>query len=83
MQGDRSLADVVTIVSAVGSGRSRNEQYQGLRLAKLCWPDLAPRGRKKIRETIAAANFKIGSDRWELAQEVLRLSNEEPEHVQD
>ena len=32
-----SLADAPTITAAVMDGRSRNEQYEGLEVAKLCW----------------------------------------------
>ena len=48
MQGDRSLADVSTIVAAVTDGRSRNEQYQGLMLAELCWPRLSSPDRHEV-----------------------------------
>jgi hypothetical protein len=73
MQGDRSLADVQTIVSAVVNGRSRNEQYQGLKLAKLCWCGFSMPDRQEICKTIEQADIEPGSDRWQLAQDVLSL----------
>lgn len=83
MQGDRSLADADTIVSAVTRGRSRNETYQGMKLAKLCWNGLAPRDRKEIQDAIHQADFRTEGERWKLAQEVLGLSNHQPMHPQD
>ena len=73
MQGGRSLADASTITSAVIEGRSRNEQYQGLRLTRLCWPRLPLSDRREIRRAIEQAEMEPGSDRWQLAQEVLSL----------
>jgi hypothetical protein len=73
MQGDRSLANVSTIVSAVIDGRSRNEQYQGLHLAELCWPRLPSPDRHEVFRAIERANFEPGNDRWQRAQQVLSL----------
>jgi hypothetical protein len=55
MQGDRSLADGTTILSAISDPRSRNEQYQGLRLAKICWYTLSEADRQAIRAAIEAS----------------------------
>jgi hypothetical protein len=71
MQGDQSLADDATITAAITDGRSRNEQYQGLQLAKVCWPGLSPQERQEVRGAIKQADFPQGTDRSRLAQEVL------------
>jgi hypothetical protein len=73
MQGDVSLADVGTVVSAVTDSRSRNEQYQGLRLAEICWPRFSVTDRQEIRKAVQRANINHGSDRWRAAQCVLDL----------
>lgn len=77
MQGDRSLADVSTIVAAVIDGRSRNEQYQGLMLAELCWPRLTTPDRHEVLRAIQRADFEPGSDRWHGAQKVLSLPDQQ------
>ncbi len=74
MQGDRSLADVNTILSAINDGRSRNEQYQALELAKQFWIKLSPSDRSEIRRSIERANFKPGGDRHRKATEFLGLA---------
>lgn len=73
MQGDRSLADIGTITAAITDGRSRNEQYQGLQLARLCWPRLSPPERREIRTAVEQTDLGSGNARWRLAQEVLSL----------
>jgi hypothetical protein len=73
MQGDVSLADVGTVVSAVKDSRSRNEQYQGLILAEICWNRFSMTDRQEIREAIHRANIDHRSDRWSVAQRVLDL----------
>jgi hypothetical protein len=75
MQGDVSLVDVRTVVSAVTDSRSRNEQYQALILAAMCWPRFSTTDRKEIREAIGLANIDHKSDRWRVAQHVLDLPN--------
>jgi hypothetical protein len=73
MQGDRSLADVPTIAAALLAGRSANEQYQALVLARLCWPTLSLTDRQEVRAAVEQAGLDPGTDRWHLAQDVLRL----------
>jgi hypothetical protein len=73
MQGDRSLADVPTIAAALLDSRSKNEQYQGLLLARLCWPTLSLTDRQEVAAAVGQASLDPGNDRWHLAQEVLRL----------
>lgn len=70
-----SLADANTITVAITDGRSRNEQYQGLELAKLCWPRMSPADRNEIRNAIGTIELVPQSDRWLLAQQVLDLPN--------
>lgn len=74
MQGDCSLADGPTVLSAVADPRSKNEQFQGLQLAKLCWRRLARQERvalKYIIRTDPAIN--AGTDRHQVAEEILDL----------
>jgi hypothetical protein len=73
MRGDRSLADVPTIAAALLDSRSKNEQYQGLLLARLCWPTLSLTDRQEVAAAVGQASLDPGNDRWHLAQEVLRL----------
>lgn len=73
MQGDRSLADVPTMAAALLDSRSKNEQYQGLQLARRCWPTLSLTDRQDVRTAIEQATLEPGSERWHLAQDVLRL----------
>jgi hypothetical protein len=73
MQGDISLIDAGTVVSAVADSRSRNEQYQGIRLAEMCWPRFSATDKKEIRQAIQRANIDQRSDRWHVAQRVLGL----------
>jgi hypothetical protein len=63
------------MVSAVTDSRSRNEQYQGLELAWICRQRLSPAERKEIRDAIKRANIEPGTDRWQLAQKMLNLSD--------
>jgi len=81
MQGDVSLVDVGTVVSAVTDSRSRNEQYQGLMLAEMCWPRFSATDRKEIREAIGLANIDHRSDRWRVAQQVLDLPDDNTARV--
>jgi hypothetical protein len=73
MQGDRSLADLPTTTAALLDSRSKNEQYQGLQLARLCWPTLSLSDRQEVRGAIEQSGLEPGCDRWHLAQNVLRL----------
>lgn len=73
MQGDISLADAGTIISAVADSRSKNEQYQGLILAEICWPRFSVSDKKEILMAIQRANIDHGSDRWHVAQRLLAL----------
>jgi hypothetical protein len=74
MQGDTSLAHVATITAAIADSRSRNEQYQGLRLAKLCWPRMIGTEKENVHAAIRQAGI-AESSRWPLAKEVLSLPN--------
>lgn len=74
MQGDCSLADGRTILTAVADPLSKNEQYQGLQLAKLCWQRLSRQDHAAIKylaRTDPAIN--AGTSRHQLAQQVLAL----------
>jgi hypothetical protein len=73
MQGDRSLADVPTMAAALLDSRPSQEQYQGLQLARQCWPTLSLTDRQDVRLAVEQASLEPGSDRWHLAQNVLRL----------
>src|SRR5260370_28686916 len=73
MQGDWSLADVSTITAAIADGRSRNEQYHGLQLAKLCWPRLSTSDRQEIHRAIGRTDLRANSDRSRKAQAELSL----------
>jgi hypothetical protein len=72
MQGDPSLADGATIVSAISESRSANEQYQGLKLAQLCWHTLSKADRQAIRAAIETNPYiQQDTDRRLLATELL------------
>jgi hypothetical protein len=74
MQGDPSLADGSTVLSAISDPRSKNEQYQGLLLAQACWRRLSKAERTAIRYVIQDdPGIRAGSSRWQAAQEVLAL----------
>ena len=71
MNGDPSLADGATILAAIADPRSANEQYQGLELAKLCWPHLSRSYRSAIQSVIAdSPDIRTGSDRAQIAAEL-------------
>ena len=71
MKGDPSLADGATILAAIADPRSAGEQYQGLELAKLSWPQLTRSYRSAIQSVIAdSADIRTGSDRAEIAAEL-------------
>jgi hypothetical protein len=71
MQGDPSLADGATITAAIADARTKNEQYQGLRLAEQCWHRLPRSEQQAIRTAISSADIPPGSDRRPLADSVL------------
>lgn len=74
MQGDPSLADGATIVSAISESRSANEQYQGLKLARLSWNTLSKADKQAIRAAIEASPYiRPDPDRRLLATELLEL----------
>jgi hypothetical protein len=79
MQGDTSLADVDTILSAINDGRSRNEQYQAMVLAQKFWTKLSPAEQSDIRWAIGRAKFEPGGDRYRKAQELLGPGLPDPE----
>ena len=71
MQGDTSLADVDTILSAINEGRSRNEQFQAMVMAQKYWNRMSSSEQTEIRWAIEQANFEPGSDRQRKAAELL------------
>jgi hypothetical protein len=74
MEGDPSLADGPTILSAIVDFRSRNEQYHGLWLAQRCWRRLAHSERRAIQTAVAEdTGIPPDSDRRPLADAVLSL----------
>ncbi|MBO0801521.1 MAG: hypothetical protein J2P25_00380 [Nocardiopsaceae bacterium] len=75
MQGDPSLADGATIISAIADSRTANEQFQGLRLALLCWHNLERADRHAIQGAAKdSPHIQPGTDRQSLADQVLALS---------
>ena len=71
MKGDPSLADGATILAAIADPRSPNEQYQGLELAKVCWPQLSRSYRSAIQSVIAdSSGIRTSNDRAEIAAEL-------------
>jgi hypothetical protein len=74
MQGDPSLADGHTILSAIADPRSKNEQYQGLLLAQTCWRRLPAGERAAVRYVIENdPEIQAGTSRWQVAQDILNL----------
>lgn len=74
MEGDPSLADPATMLSAIADPRSENEQYHGLLLAQLCWPRLAKADRFAIRSAVSnIPELPVESDRRPLVQVVMHL----------
>lgn len=73
MRGDRSLTNSATILSAIGSPRSRNEQYQGMKLAELCWPTLPKTDQQAIQHAIRSSGIPAGSDRRRIADVILKI----------
>jgi hypothetical protein len=74
MQGDPSLADGATILSAIADSRSANEQFQGLKLALLCWHNLTRSDRHAIQSAIEDnPHIQPGTNRHLLATELLAL----------
>jgi hypothetical protein len=79
MEGDPSLADGSSIISAIADSRSANEQYHGLRLALLCWSKLPESERYAIQGAVAGNHhIQPGGDRQVLANEVLALPAAQP-----
>jgi len=73
MKGDSELADGGTVLAAIADPHSVSEQYQGLELAKLCWPHLTTSYRSAIRSVIEA-NPAVMAGHQALVQEILALS---------
>lgn len=74
MKGDSGLADGGSVLAAIADPRSVSEQYQGLELAKLCWPHLSASYRTAIRSVIEGnAEIMAVPTRRTLAQEILAL----------
>ena len=71
MKGDPSLADGATILAAIADPRSPSEQYQGLELAKVCWPQLSRSYRSAIQSVIAdSSGIRTSNDRAGIAAEL-------------
>ncbi len=71
MKGDPSLADGATILAAIADPRSPGEQYQGLELAKLCWPQLSKSYRSAIQSVVAdSSGIRTSNDRAAIAAEL-------------
>jgi hypothetical protein len=67
MQGDPSLADGATILSAIADSRSANEQFQGLKLALICWHNLTKAERHAIQSAVTDNPYiQPGTDRQPL-----------------
>ena len=74
MKGDSELADGSTVLAAIADPRSPSEQYQGLELARLCWPHLSTSYRSAIRSVIEAnPDAMAGPAQRPLVQEILAL----------
>jgi hypothetical protein len=78
MEGDPSLSDGPSILSAIAGSRTANEQYHGLKLADMTWLRLTPGERASI---VAAADadprIARDSDRRTLADSLrTRLADE-------
>jgi hypothetical protein len=74
MQGDPSLADGATILSAIADSRSANEQFQGLKLALLCWHNLTKTEKHAIQSAVTDNPYiQPGTDRQPLADKLLAL----------
>jgi hypothetical protein len=73
MQGDSSLADGASIISAIADSRSGNEQYHGLKLAKICWRQLSDGERTAIQAVLAHPFIQQDADRRLLADELVAL----------
>jgi hypothetical protein len=71
MQGDVSLADSDTILSAIRQGRSRNEAFQAMVLAQKYWKRMSSSEQTEIRWAIEQANFEPGSNLQQKAAELL------------
>lgn len=74
MKGDPSLADGASVLAAIADPRTANEQYQGLELAKMCWPHLSRSYRSAIQSVIADnPDIRTGTDRAQLAADLRAL----------
>jgi hypothetical protein len=73
MEGDLSVADGPTIMSAISEPRTANEQYHGLKLAEICWPRLSTANKHAIQSLVRDQSFPPDSDRIPLAERVLSL----------
>ncbi len=74
MQGDHSLADGGTITEAILHYRSRNEQWQGLELARLSWDSLSRSERQEVHIAIRESEIPGTGYRRKLANAVLSLA---------
>jgi hypothetical protein len=71
MQGDTSLADSDSILSAIREGRSRGEQFQAMMLAQKYWKRMSSSEQTEIRWAIEQAHFEPGSSLQRKAAEIL------------
>lgn len=78
MIGDTSLTDGASVAAAITDSQSANEQYQGLSLARQCWPRLPKTDRQVVRAAVENAveegMIPPGTDRRPLADALLSLS---------
>lgn len=73
MEGDLSLADGTTILSAIADSRSGNEQYHGLWLALQCWRSLSRSERLAVQAAVADSPYVADdTDRRRLAEQITK-----------
>lgn len=74
MEGDQSLADATTILSAISDSRSGNEQYHGLLLARQTWYRMSAAERAMVRSAVVGNPYITGDQgRRRVAEDILRL----------
>jgi hypothetical protein len=74
MQGDNSLIDAGSLVSAIERPRTSNEQFHGLALVERIWPRLPEADRKAVLDAVDAADLREGSDREAIACRLRKLA---------
>ncbi|WP_433305441.1 hypothetical protein ACQP2F_18080 [Actinoplanes sp. CA-030573] len=74
MEGDPSLPDAATILSAISESQSGNEQFHGLKLARQNWYRMSAAEQTAVRAAIIDDPYiPEDPDRRRLAKEVLEL----------